>query len=502
MEIEIELDPDDWTTLRWESRSWFDILGGDCMSGPARSPYTWFEGTLWIDGEEIDQVSVRKKGFIGSLSTTKPGMKVEFDELVEDRRIHGMERMALNNTPQDPTMLRTCLAYDYFNRAGVPAPRCGFAHMVVNGEDLGIYATVQVVDDHFLAEHGVGPDAPLFEGALSDFRDGWLNTFDLDSPTADTSLLEPIQEAIESGDLTRIESLIDLEDFIRFWVAEVAVAQWDGFGWNANNFFLYIDPEDGLARFVPWGPDAAWSSANPGGGLDWISLNNSLVRALVAHPEVELLYREEVARQVSEAGGVEENMARIAAFANLIAPWHRDPDARSSLEWLATNQLNIMAASEAAAWPAPTYPLRAPLCMVERGTISYSFEGEWGSSTGMSAPGVCDGIYTWDGVAYSMNESVLYAGEQDGWSSVVCQHFPDSSGTVWMPYNVLPSALFGVGSIQTDHTVRYAYMYYTNSTMGYWADLSWIEGTLAIESFDPTGTVRGSFEGTLWSPPW
>lgn len=503
MAVEIEMAAEDWAALRRETRSMFDLLAGDCLSEPAASPYTWFPADVRLDGELIESVSLRKKGFIGSLSTTKPGMKMEFDELVEDRRIHGMERMALNNTPQDPTMLRTCLAYAHFNAVGVPAPRCGFAHVVVNGEDLGVYATVQPVDDHFLADHGHDPESPLFEGTLSDFRDGWMATYDLDSPAADRAQLEPILAAVESGDLDEIAAVIDIDAYIRFWVAEAMMAHWDGYGWNTNNYFVFLDPADGKARFVPWGADATWASAYPGGGVDWIPLTSALNRALVTHPVVEEAYRAEVARQLDVVGSTEAALAQIDAYADTIASWHRNPGALSDLRWLAEFHLDTMAGSAREAWPTPTGPMRDPFCMAERGDISYTFEGDWGSIGGAGAPGSCTGSYSWDGTAADFAPGVLYAGVQDGWAVVACQHAGAAPGALLMTYALLPPDELALADFQTDNTVIHNTLYYTDSSYeGRWDDVAWVEGSLRIEQLDPGGAVRGRFDGTLWQPPW
>jgi len=503
MEVELELDPADWEVLRNQTRSMFDVLAGDCMASPAESPYTWFEADLWLDGAHVPDITMRKKGFIGSLSTDKPGLKLEFDELVDDRRVHGMERMALNNTPQDPTMLRTCLAYEHFRSVGVPAPRCGFAHVVVNGQDMGIYATVQAVDDHLLEDNGVADDAPLFEGTLSDLRDGWTNTYDLDSNTADVALLEPLVDAVESGDLDQISAVIHLDDFIRFWVAEGLTGHWDGYGWNTNNYYLYIDPTDGLARFVPWGTDAVWSTPYPGGGLDWIPLTSALTRALVAVPEVEAAYRAELARQLDVVGDPVEVADRIDAFASVIEPWHATPRALSDLQWTADFHLATLAASVGEAWPQPTHPLRDPFCMEEQGTISYAFEGDWGSIVGAATPGTCTGSYTWGDEVGALDSGVLYAGEQDGYGVLTCVHSVGGSGEQLAPHIILPLHELAAGQVETEFTVRRAALYYTDATMGgNWTDVSWMEGVLDIEAAEPGGTVRGSYSGTLWSPPW
>ncbi len=503
MEVRLELEPEDWTALRNEIRSVFDVLGGDCMAQPAPSPYNWYHADLWLDDEPMEPISLRKKGFIGSQSVTRPGLKLEFDTVVAGRRIHGMERMSLNNTPQDPTMLRNCIAFDYFRRVGIPASRCGFATVEVNGEYLGVYATVQPVDDHFLKENGIDPDAPLFEGALSDFRDGWTRTFESDSDAADPALLEPILTAVNTGEIDAIASVIDIEDFVRFWVAEATLAHWDGYGWNANNFYLYIDPTDGLARFIPWGTDAIWASQYPGGGVDWIPLNNHLTRILAALPEIEVLYRTEVERQQALAGDPTEAVRRIEQMAQTIEPWHDVPARVEDLKWLARNQLGTMATSSAQPWPRPTTPLRDPLCIEEIGSIEYNFDGDWGSVGGGASPGTCSTSYSLDGVEASLEPGLLYAGLQDGYGVVACIHPAGPGGASLMTYNTVPATDLTAGSTDFDYMIRRSIWYYTDDTLnGTWTAIAWVNGTMELDEANPGGRIGGTFSGTLWDPAW
>ena len=505
-EVVLELDASDWATLRRETRSMFDVLAGDCMAGPAVSPFNWYEANLWIDGNRYPTVSVRKKGFIGSLSTAKPGMKMEFDDLpgTENRRIHGMERLLLNNTPQDATMLRTCLAYDYFTRAGIPAPRCGFSHVTVNDEDLGIYATVQAVDEHFLDEHFGTSEVALFEGTLSDLRDGWTATYDPDSEVADHALIEPLVDAVETGDFDTIAAVIDVDAFVRFWVAEAMVGHWDGYGWNNNNYFLAFRPDDGRAVFLPWGPDAALASWSPGGGLDWIPLNSTLTRALAETSEGQALYRAELERQLTEVWDAGDMPGRIDDMAATIWAWHNASSAVADLHAIADYHNGSMWGGLGSSFPSITWPMREPLCMDAVGTISYSFEGEWGSLGGSGSPGACSGEFTWAGAVYPMPEGPLYTGIQDGIGYVACfsMHGP-STGAQVAPYIYLPPDELTAGELYTDFMVRRALLYYNDWSMGdTWSTASWVEGTLVLDEAEPDGMVRGSYEGTLWLPAW
>ncbi len=501
-EISLELDPADWAMLSLETRSYFDVLAGDCMAQAAVSPYTWFDATVHIDGEQVDDVQVRKKGFIGSLSTTRPGLKVDFDNAVSDRRYLGLERLILNNTPQDETLLRTCLAYAYFRKAGVPAPRCGFAHLTVNGEDYGVYANVEAVDDHFVTRTVGDDDVPLFEGTLSDLREGWSATYDLDSDSADLALLAPLVAAVESEDVDQIAAVIDLDAYVRFWVAEVMLGHWDGYAWNTNNYYVYLDPDDGKARFLPWGPDAALSSWNPGGGLDWIAVTAALPRALTRSDQGEALYRAEAERQLAEAWDEDELEDLIDTMADTISPVHVARGAVGDLKSILRTRDDDMVEGLAGRWPSGSLALRDPFCMRELGTINLEIDGTWGSFSGGVPGGTCSGRFSWEGTEYTVEPGAGLADDGDGGLALVGCINPFGADQL-LTYISMPRGELVVGDIPMDHSVHRAALYYSSGGSS-WDDISWIEGTLHVDEVDMTrgGAVRASFEGTLWSPPW
>ena len=66
-------------------------------------------------------------------------------------------------------MIRQYLAYEVFRRTDVPAQRCSFAKVLVNGKDLGIYTALEPINEAFLSEHFGRGDGNLYEGGRSDF---------------------------------------------------------------------------------------------------------------------------------------------------------------------------------------------------------------------------------------------------------------------------------------------------------------------------------------------
>ena len=76
---------------------------------------------------------MRKKGYIGSNDTKRPALKLRILWTKKAKTNLPWSEMTLNNNNQDPALVRQSLAYEVFRRAGVPAPRCSFARVTVNG---------------------------------------------------------------------------------------------------------------------------------------------------------------------------------------------------------------------------------------------------------------------------------------------------------------------------------------------------------------------------------
>ncbi|MBN83927.1 MAG: hypothetical protein CMJ70_27695, partial [Planctomycetaceae bacterium] len=72
LRVDIHLDPEDWMALRTSHR----------IAEPGRiaeDPYKYYKADVDIDGVRIPAVGVRKKGFFGSVVSTRPSIKIRFD---------------------------------------------------------------------------------------------------------------------------------------------------------------------------------------------------------------------------------------------------------------------------------------------------------------------------------------------------------------------------------------------------------------------------------------
>jgi spore coat protein CotH len=260
LEVSLELTDEDWEAARAEGRDAARVLSG---CGDPSFDYSWVEAAVTIGDETVTRAGVHKKGFLGSLSTKRPSLNVDFSRFVSGQGLLGLSRMTLNNNRQDPTNARQCLAYRLFRDAGLRAPRCAIAHVRVNGEDLGYFSHVEPIKKPFL-ERAFGDDSGnLYEGQGTDFTAELISRIEkkTNEREADFSDVEQLVEALEVDDeqlLARLAEHLDVARFIRFWALETLVGHWDGYTGNANNFMLYKNPESGLFEFIPWGADGAF----------------------------------------------------------------------------------------------------------------------------------------------------------------------------------------------------------------------------------------------------
>ncbi len=299
LRVEIELDPGDWDALCSQTRDAWEMLGHeDCLGDPWGSPFSYFPATVTIDGEVFPEVGVRKKGFLGSLSEDKPALKIDLSEYGQQALFSGVDRLTLNNAISDPSYLRQCLGYGFYRDAGMPASRCNYATVRVNGRELGVYVNVEPIKKPFLRRHFGDDEGNLYEGTLSDFREGWTGTFErkTNEREGDDSDIMAVVEALEAPDdrlLEALDEVIDLDAFYTHWAAEVLSSHTDGYAWNTNNYYLYADPADGgRLHFIPWGIDALLYGESGEGMPASVFAYGLLANRLFEHEQGRAAYRQ------------------------------------------------------------------------------------------------------------------------------------------------------------------------------------------------------------------
>lgn len=263
VDVQITVSQRDWNTIRYQSRNFMTALNEKRQFGPIDHPYTYVEASVSIDGVVFPKVGIRKKGFIGSQSHTRPSLKIKLNHIDKEGGIEGLRNLTLNNNKQDTSLMSQFMGYALFKAIGSPAPRCAYAKVTVNGENLGIYSHVETVRPPLLKRAFGNSKGPLYEGTVVDFYQNWENSFEhkRGDDTQGRAQINALIDLLADRETTEadIGELVDLESFYRFWAAEGLVGFWDGYSGNKNNFFVYLNPEDNKFYFIPWGMDSIFT---------------------------------------------------------------------------------------------------------------------------------------------------------------------------------------------------------------------------------------------------
>ncbi len=252
---------------------------------------TYYPADLTWNGQTVRNVGIRSRG-LGSRSSTKPGLRVDFDRYSSGQQFLGLKSFVLDNLTQDSTGIKETVAMRFFARLGIPAPRETHARLYVNGTYAGLYGLVETVDKTMMGRvfgsigDDVQNDGYLFEYNYvlgSAWRFGYEGSdlapykarFDIKTNEShgDTRIWGPIEELIRLVNTTASSSFdatigarLDLPAFVKYIAGQNFIAQNDGFnGYDGmNNFYFYRLENSTKHVFIAWDEDNAFLQSDFG----------------------------------------------------------------------------------------------------------------------------------------------------------------------------------------------------------------------------------------------
>jgi hypothetical protein len=410
-DVRITMAAADWEQMRNQPET-IGLPHVTCDEQPTEEPYSTFHADLSVDGVAYADVGIRKKGGFGSISTERPGMKVDVHEYVAEQRIFGLKHLTLNNNHQDPARIKQCLGFGLFAAAGLPAPRCSFAHVTVNGEDLGVYSNVETIKDNFLRRNFGDDSGNLYESG-GDFVAGGVGSFQpkTNSSAPDCSDLDPVVDALAAPDgeiATRVGAVVDLPEFTRYWAMEVLADHWDGYANNRNNFYFYHDPSSGQMKFIPWGVDALFEGRPRTTRPYSVFACGSMPWKLYSVPETRAQYLAALRDVLATVWDETAILAEIARMQALIQPFETADlaDRIQPVRDFVSARGARLEAELGGSDPVWPYPAGEDSCLIRIGTITASFSTTWDSLSTLGGSGSTSGTVSGVNVA----SSTLYAG--------------------------------------------------------------------------------------------
>jgi len=237
-------------------------IPADGLKSLRQEPRTYVRATVREGTNVLHDVALRLKGRTGSFRglDDKPAFTLDFDRFVPAQHLHGLSKIHLNNSVEDPSYLHEKLGAELFRAAGIPAPRVSHALVEMNGQRLGLYVLKEGFAEEFLAQHFRRTDGNLYEpepGPGSDVTGAMRRSSG--TGVADGSDLRRLASAASQTNLSarwsQLGTVLDADRFLTFIAMEVLVGHRDGYGLAKNNYRLYHDPTADRFVFLPGGMD-------------------------------------------------------------------------------------------------------------------------------------------------------------------------------------------------------------------------------------------------------
>ncbi|HBH53405.1 MAG TPA: hypothetical protein DDY91_16080 [Planctomycetaceae bacterium] len=264
-------------------------------------------------GHRYENVALKLKGSAGSYRPVddRPAFTINVNKFENDQTFHGLGKFHLNNSVQDPTYIHEWIASELLSEANVPATRVTHARVWLNGRDLGLYVLKSAFDKPFLKRHFGHAKGNLYEGGFVQDIDIDLEK-DLGEDQANRADLKALLAACREPDLairwSRLEELLDIEQFLTFMALEMMLGHWDGYTLQHNNYRIFFDARSGKASFLPHGMDQVFGDPN----ASVINLPSSIAAAAVMNNRIwRARYRERLRELQSLFQPSEELLKRV-----------------------------------------------------------------------------------------------------------------------------------------------------------------------------------------------
>ncbi|HXT96197.1 MAG TPA: CotH kinase family protein [Polyangia bacterium] len=256
-EYQVDITPDDWNALNNE------FFNDAQVEATGQQPKT-YHPIIFHDGSEtVTDATIRLKGQSSWLHTValdgtnaKMQFEIAFDQVNPNGKFHGVSKIVLDMPRDDQTFLQERLAFNVLPMLGQPAPCANSGTISFNGTLYGLYANEEKTDHGYLKRVFPGfSDGDLFKGGY----------------TPETNTLAPDWDRLTAfwaaHDVPSMAAVVDMNEAIAQWAAEMLINDADGYYGGGHNFYLYDYPAKGYEWLVD-DADASFdwlgrSDANP-----------------------------------------------------------------------------------------------------------------------------------------------------------------------------------------------------------------------------------------------
>jgi len=324
-ELYITITPESWEEMQSDMENSYGVFGNRTMEGPGgmENPEDFFrknasdeagpgippgahgfmshDDPIYVpaefsfQGKSWDHVGIRYKGFNSLMSAWNQGigkinLKIDLDYFEDEypetknQKFYGFKELNLQSSMSDKTTIREKITPEVFQEAGVPAPQTAFYRIYIDHGDgyeyFGLYTLAEAIDDTVIETQFTNADGNLYkpENEGGTFAEGKLNLTDFEKKSnedeEDYSDIQQLYTILhsDSRNLTPeiwrsdLESVFDVNEFLTWLATNTLIGNFDTYGGNSRNYYLYHNPDNGKFSWIPWDNNYAFMQGIAGAG--------------------------------------------------------------------------------------------------------------------------------------------------------------------------------------------------------------------------------------------
>jgi len=234
--------------------------------------------------DTIKEVGFRLRGNT-SRKSKKKSFKISFNTFKKGRKFYGVEKLNLNGEHNDPSIVRSKFCTDLADQMGIIAPRANHVMLYINGDYYGLYINVEHIDEEFVKLRYGNNGGNLYKCLYPADLNYWGNKGDYYKKEAngrriydlktnkdvddysDLALFIKVLNTTSDKDfMCEMEKIFDVDSYLKVMAFDILTANWDGYIFNKNNFYLYHDQKTGKFKYIIYDLDNTF-------GIDWFGID-------------------------------------------------------------------------------------------------------------------------------------------------------------------------------------------------------------------------------------
>ncbi len=237
----------------------------------------------------LEDVGLRLRGNT-SRQAAKKSFKLSFNAFVQGRKFYGIEKLNLNGEHNDPSIIRSKLCWNGFQKIGLKASHAAHAAVYINGAYYGLYIVVEHIDENFLRQYFDHPNGNLWKclwpadlNYRGDDPENYYPYYDAARPYELKTnrsqydyrplahLIHILNKTPDDEFTDSLLAIFDVRDLFKYFSVNLLLGSWDDYWSLMNNYYLYYDYQEQKFHLIPYDYD------NTLGidffGIDWANAN-------------------------------------------------------------------------------------------------------------------------------------------------------------------------------------------------------------------------------------